>query len=329
MRHCSNAFELEAEKRSMATIILSESTSLSEAQHNFAMEYLAMHLAIRDREELISILCCHQPDLLTSSIRHLVKAYDPIIRALHRAVDLSSGVSDLQAFLTDLIGISKVEQKSGQLRAPTVEDYCRLLKKHQRSSHRFIHQVLKNGKDLSQSYHEYATHAAAQYKQRSSQISSNETPINTAAGDFTAELERLVSTIPDHEKITVMEEIDTHAKYLSAITEGSENKLRIIIHNLSDEKSEMSQGPGMYLSRWQTLLDETLITPATPQGTLRRGGSESVKDATRVDIDGAKKGIATSDEKMEGSVEPPPDVSNTVRLLVPLFRDVLATTIST
>src|SRR5207253_2649838 len=87
--------------------------SVTEHQHDIAMEYYSTLLSIRDREELTKILCKLQPDLLTSAIKDLINAYDPIIRAIHNAVDLSGTVTDAENFLTDLIRISKPKRSSG------------------------------------------------------------------------------------------------------------------------------------------------------------------------------------------------------------------------
>ena len=300
--------------------------SLSDDAHKLALEYLAIHLAIRDRQELVNALCHHHPDLLTSSIRNLVTAYEPIIRALHKAVDLSSGVHDLQSFLGDLIHISKVDSKSNASKSPTVEDYCRLLKKHQGSSHRFIHQVLKNGKELSQWYYEYASHAASRYRQEETHTPDNEGTSIASAGDFTTHVNHLVLTLSEADKALVLPELDAHAVFLSSLAKNSSSNMKTVIHNLSTDKSEMTHGPGIYLSKWQSLMDDTPITPATPKGPVRSGKSDSVRDATRVDTDGAKKG-GTVDAFHTGDDTnmPAPDVSNTVRLLIPGFREILAT----
>ena len=300
-----------------------ESKDLSTMQHELALEYIAIQLAIRDREQLINVLCSHQPDLFTSSIRTLVSAYEPIIRALHQAVDLSAGVSDAEAFLTDLINISRVDNKNGSSKGPSVEDYCRLLDKHQGSSHRFIHQVLKNGKDLSKWYRAYAEHAAKQYQQENFHPRADEHPSHTAAGDFTQQLESLFAALSDDDKSKVLKEADKHAEYLSALTETSTTRMKTVVRQLSQPDSDTMLGPGMFLSRWQALMDEAPITPAKPEGPVRHGKDASVKDATRLDTDGSKKGTVGMQEKVEDLMVSPPDVSNSVRLLSPAFRDTL------
>ena len=306
--------------------MLSESSGpkeLSDKQHKLALEYVAILLAIRDREQLIDVLCNKQPDILTPTVRTLVSAYEPIIRALHQAVDLSAGVSDAEAFLTDLISISKVEDKNGQTKNPSVEDYCRLLDKHQSSSHRFIHQALKNGRQLSKWYREYAEHAARQYKQAHAQAKMKADPTETAAGDFTEHLETLFAALSDNDRSIALKEVENHAEYLSLLTSISTTRMKTVIRQLPKPESKSSLGPGVFLSRWQALMDEAPITPAEPEGPVRHGKDSSVRDATRTDTDGAKKGTVEVQEKAEDSMPLPPDVSNCVRLLGPGFREIL------
>ena len=316
----------ESQPESIVKAILttsSNATSPTENQHNLALEYLAIQLAIRDREKLIDDLCHHSPDLLTSSIRTVIPAYDPIIRGLHQSYDLSAGVSDLENFLNDLISVSTVKSTGGMSNSPSVEDFCRLLQKHQGSSHRFIHQVLKNNKDLSQKYHDYAAHAARQYRQKTERAIDDASTGTAAAGDFTPHLDLLVANLAEADKAKILEEINNHADYILNLTHSSTQKMKIVINHLAEGESDIQRGPGMYLSRWQSLMDETPITPAEPSGPVRSGKSESVRDATTVDIDGQSKGDADHLEKVDISEAAPPDASNTVRLLLPGFEDVL------
>ena len=319
-------YRSENQPESIVNAILNSSSNAthpSENQHKLALEYLAIQLAIRDREELIDGLCHHSPDLLTSSVRTVLHAYDPIIRGLHQAYDLSGGTSDLENFLNDLISVSTVKSKTGTSKPPSIEDFCRLLQRHQGSSHRFIHQVLKNNKDLSQKYFDYAVHAARQYRQETERAIDDESTGTAAAGDFTSHLERLCSNLSETERAKVLEEVDNHAEYLFVLTHSSTQSMKTVINHLAEGESDIQRGPGMYLSRWQTLMDETPITPANPTGPVRSGKSESVRDATAVDIDGKKKGDAANLERVGDSEATPPDASNTVQLLVPGFQDIL------
>ncbi|KAL9123719.1 MAG: hypothetical protein Q9217_006878 [Psora testacea] len=310
------------EGRSIVACILSQdqdTDDLAEEQHTMALDYLAIQLSIRDRDQLIRIICHNQPDLFTISVRTLVTAYEPIIRALHKAVDLSSGVSDLQEFLNDLISLAKADKKTEQAKPPMVEDFCRLLMKHQGSSHRFIHQILKKGPELSQWYREYIAHAAAQYKRN-----NHERKCMRAAGDFTSDLQSMYKNLAKQEKSKIASELDRHSEYLASLVDSSTDSMRKIITNIGKGVSLQANGPGIYLTKWQSLIDETEITPEMVEGDVRTGRSQSVKDATQVDTDGTKKSPMAA-KRVEEVFEPPlPDVSETVRLLSPVFREYLA-----
>lgn len=307
-------------------VILSESSAsapLSEKQHQLALDYLAVHLSIRDRQELINVLCNHQPDLLTSSVQDLVNVYEPIIRAMHSAVDLSSGTADLQAFLNDLVDMSSLSAKSNDKQPPKVEDFVRLLKKHQGSSHRFINQALKNSKELKEWYLPYVKHAAAQYRQKTDGHPAPSDNGVAAAGDMTPELDTLVANLSEEDRKTVIKQLDAHAEYLQALARVSEQRLKTVVKNTAKGKSEVSYGPGMFLAKWQSFMDETHITPATPEGPVRYGGSDSVVEATRIDVDGSRKGATASIEKTGVSGSKAPDVGTTIQLLQPGFRKLL------
>lgn len=300
------------------------SRDMSQQQYKISLEYLALQLAIRDREELVKVLCHHQPDLLTSSVEDLVKVYEPIIRALHNAIDLSAGMGDLQSFLHDLVEMSQLTGKNTEKQAISVEDYVRLLKKHQGSSHRFVHQALKNGKELSQWYLGYAKHAAEQYRQKNNDVQPlKDSPEDgdAGAGDLSKQLSDLYSALSDQDRSTVCSELDEHAKYLHSLNQESRRRLKLVVQNSGTEKSEISYGPGTFLAKWQAYINATPITPAAAEGQVRHGGTDSVQEATRVDVDGSKKG--TSLPLRENTDPRPPDVGNTLRLLRPGFRELL------
>ncbi|KAL8790933.1 MAG: hypothetical protein Q9213_000358 [Squamulea squamosa] len=306
------------------------SPHLKESTHKHALDYVSIQLAIRDREKLIEVLCQHSPDLLTTSIRELVTVYDPIIRALHKAVDLGSGVTDLQNFLDDLIGLSLVD-RAKPAKLPTVQDFVRLLERHQRSSHVFIHQALKNGKELPQWYHEYATHAIEQYRQAGTE--DHATDGGTAAGDLTDCLNELVSKLSKDQQHKIYEQLDRHAAFLESLAKQSKARMeRTIRASLIPGKSEhvVEGDPGMFLLKWQQFIDQTTITPGPSNGSPRTGKSDSVVDATAVDVDGEKP-AATYQGPSKGGVSSrePPDVSMVIHLLEPGFRDELQKIVTT
>ena len=315
----------ETQSRCIIDFILSDATDhqiLSKSQYKTAVNYLSLQLAIRDRERLIEVLCHHQPDLVTSSIRELVTAYEPVIRALHKAVDLNAGVADLQAFLDDLIKVSKIDPKIPESDLPTVEDFCRLLQKHQGSSHRFIHQAIKNGKEISDWYHEYSNHAAAQYKQFNEAKFENTS--NTAAGDFTASLDTLMSNLSEEDRRDVIMELDHHEEFLSSLTRRSkENMDRIVRSFLGQQPCKSQSGPGMFLWRWKQFINDTLVTPIASTDSLKLGKNDGdVRE---------KAGSADADQQspdhpswiVNKSDLDPPNTIKTICLLKPGFIELL------
>ncbi|KAL8864981.1 MAG: hypothetical protein Q9174_007138, partial [Haloplaca sp. 1 TL-2023] len=293
----------------------SSSSALSDPAHKLALDYLSVELAIRDREQLVQVLCHHSPDLVTTSIRELVNVYDPIIRALHKAVDLGSGVTDLQSFLDDLIALSQIDKAKGT-KVPTIQDFVHMLEKHQGSSHRFIHQALKNGKELSEWYHQYANHAVEQYKQRNESSSQGQSG-GTAAGDFTPRLNNLVASLTEDERSNVLTQLDRHAAFLAALAQKSKKCMDATVRaslTSEDQKlqhDEVKGSPGMFLLKWQHFIDTTATTPRPVQ-------DEKAKDTTSADAE--KKEI--SGEETAGTVRPP-DVHEVLRLLGPGFREEL------
>ncbi|KAK5013537.1 hypothetical protein LTR39_003598 [Cryomyces antarcticus] len=312
---------LEKQSRSIISVLLSLSSApveLSDAQHELALEYLSFQLSLRDRDALGKILCHHQPDHLTQAIRDLVSAYEPMIRQVHQAVDLSGTVGDFEAFFNEMIKLSKGDAKEGKV--PSVEDYIRLLHKYQGCSHKFLHQVAKNGKDVTTWFQEYAHEAAGQFRQQQSQSNGAS---DLAVGSMTSALDSLISKLSDQDRQTVLRDVDAHVQYIASLSSASSARLKVVTAG----SGKTPYGPGMYLARWQSLLDATPITPATPEGPVRRGKSTEVKDAARVDVDGERKGAvdAREEAKVVGGKQPEaPNVEETTRLLGKDFREILA-----
>jgi hypothetical protein len=308
-----------AESKSIICVILETSEpaldaeELSEHQHDILMEYYSTLLSIRDREELTKIFCRLQPDQLTSACKDVVAAFDPVIRAVHSAVDLSGTVTDAEAFLTDLIKVSKPKRSGPGSRAasannsrsnspapipndapasvtdssfapgsiPTVEDYVKLLRKHVGSAHKFLHQVCKNAPDLANEYLDFAKDCVAEFRFH------NETPTaeeEGGAGNMTAPLLSLFESLGKEKQDELKELLEHHAKHLQQLKAQSHSRFKTIMtssrppsasNSLAPSKDHSSRGtthgPGIYLSKWHSLLDSTLITPATLYGPVRHG----------------------------------------------------------
>lgn len=271
--------------------------SLNEHQHSVAMEYYSTYLSIRDREELTKIACKLQPDIMTAMVREVVTAMDPVIRAIHNAVDLSGTIQDTENFLTDLIKVSKPKKRGSRSRqssretspapsapasiadqeaseVPTVEDYVQLLRKHAPSMHKFCHQVTKNAPDLASDYLAYAKKIFSEFKVDDNAKAAAERG-EGGAGNMSAPLHAMFSSLPREKQDELKKLLDDHENHLGKLKETSLSRLESIMQpSVSQSKhprAGTTHGPGMYLSRWNSLLDSTLISPATVHGPVRRG----------------------------------------------------------
>ncbi|KAF2767906.1 hypothetical protein EJ03DRAFT_390177 [Teratosphaeria nubilosa] len=244
----------------------SHSTELSEKQHANALEYLALHLAIRDRQQIVKVLCKRNPDHLTAAIKDAVDAYTPMIRHVHQAVNLSDTIWDFERFVTDMLKIAKPSGAKGEEKPPSVEDFVDLLHRHQSSSHKFLHQFAKNGKEVTGWWQDYVHYAAAQFKQGGNPPPSDlAVPEDVAtAGGVMKGIEKAFADLSKDDQEVVKKELSAYSKYLDDLHSASAARVSAVIKRTHSTP----YGPGAYLARWQHLMDTTLITPGTAKGPL-------------------------------------------------------------
>jgi len=302
-----------AQERSIISTILSLSstdTDITDAQHSKALEYLLLQLSIRDRTEIVRVLCKSSPDHLTTAIREGVSAYEPIIRQVHEAADLSGTLWDAEQFINDLIKTSKVGDNADP---PSVEDFVSLLHTHQGSMHRFLHQVAKNGPEVTKWFQDFCKSSSANFKVDES---SDKYSVKTA-------LENAFEDLEAKDRQTIQKELDAYTKYLDALHASSASRIDDVIAN----KSSTSHGPGAYLARWQELLDSTEITPLQQNGPVRLGQNREVKADTRKDVDGEQPAssidVKEADKLVTESSPEPPNMKTTISLLLPNFGQIL------
>lgn len=295
------------------------STSLGQEQHERALEYLALLLSVRDRDELVKVLCRSNPDDLTQAVRDGVSAYDPVIRQLHNAVNLSDTVNDFERFVNDTLKLAKLppDVKDRKQPLPTVGDFVQLIRKHVTSTHKFLHQCAKNGPELTKWFFDWSKHAAEQFKRQSSDDGDGP----SGAGDISKPLHDLYSSLSAEDQEKIVPILDTHAKHLSTLHASSTARLTAVLESpatshpvLASKPSSRSAsgtttparsssadatdpGPGAYLARWQDLLDHSAITPAQAEGgKVRSGGSGSVlAESKRLDVDPHRADAAAAD----------------------------------
>ncbi|KAF7194867.1 Uncharacterized protein HII31_03788 [Pseudocercospora fuligena] len=308
---------------SMILALSSASAELTESQHAKAQEYLSLQLAIRDRQQIVKVMCKRNPDVLTAAIRDAVDAYTPIIRHVHQAVDLSDTLWDFERFLTDMLKIAQPDAKKADARPPSVEDFVDLLHRHQSSSHKFLHQVAKNGKEMTGWWREYVHMAAAHFRNDEKPPKSESVvPDEMATGGLQKTLEEAFMNLSDSDQKAVKAEMDAWSQYIDDLHTASATRIASVIKR--DKTTPF--GPGAYLARWQQLLDDTQITPEKSNSPVRFGSSKSVKEEGRKDIEGQDAALV-SEQHVEKAVDDklpqPPKADATSRLLWPKFREAL------
>ncbi|RWA14069.1 hypothetical protein EKO27_g1033 [Xylaria grammica] len=115
--------------------------SLTDHQHAPCLEYYAARLAIMDREHIIDVLCNSAPDLTTAIVSEGLAALDPMIRVVHKNVDLRKHLASMEAFLTDFIKTikPKTQDSSLKLNFLTVEDFWGLLQRNRHRLWTYLH----------------------------------------------------------------------------------------------------------------------------------------------------------------------------------------------
>lgn len=270
------------ESKSIITIICEEASlpKLTRSQHEEALKYLGLSSSLRDREQLSRIICKSQPDLLTQTIREGVNAYDPIIRKVHQAVDLSTSCWDLEEFLRDFFNLFDKDTQTpiseetatnlegditnSKTETVSVEDIASVLRKHQGSLHKYLHQMAKNGGDVTEQYRSYVKTAAANFRVQDADVTPNSSSIPSSV--LTTRLTNLVIELPTDTQTEVLDALDSYSAYLTALSSVSYDRLSATV-----DGGNPPVGPGTYLARWTNLMKLEPSTPLDPEGKPRYG----------------------------------------------------------
>ncbi|KAH9887431.1 hypothetical protein F4778DRAFT_426369 [Xylariomycetidae sp. FL2044] len=312
--------------------------TLTEVQHNECLEYYSAKLAIRDREKIIEVLCRHSPDFTTSIIRDSVAAFEPMIRTIHKQIDLRKHLTAGERFLTDFIATSKPkkdtngQQKEG-VTPPTVEDYVALLRRNRGLLYDYLHDVAKGCPDLRETWRAWARDAVKVFRRNPSAdggIDPNKRHSDSDAGMLNDALQNMFNRLPNDKKETAVRSLDAHADYLHNLEEISTTSMQDILDHMDGNKKVGSgsvSGPGIFAARWHSLLDDTPITPITPTGPIRHG--RDVKNSKAIGKTDATTGSeawdpSTISRKEEDARPQPPNVSVIVELFGPDFKRLVA-----
>ncbi|KAI0835672.1 PX-associated-domain-containing protein [Hypoxylon sp. FL0890] len=314
--------------------------SLTDSQHTQCLEYHSAQLAIRDREKITEVLCRQTPDLTTSIVRDGVSVFEPMIRTIHKNVDLRKHIGSVESFLTDLIATSKPKKRDGGqtpngIVPPSVEDYVALLKRNRQLAYDYLHDFAKGCPDLRTTWLDWAKDSLKFFRRKSktahSTAAKNGDNILYSAGDMDEDLQNLFAKLTDEKKNSVKAAIDAHAKYLSTLEDMSRTRIQSIVDGVDELENKKTvgnmSGPGVYITRWHCLLDETIVTPNTPRGPPRRG-----KDVKSVKALGKTEAIVTRETwdpddltRQEEQARPEtPDVSIVIDTLGPQFKSLVA-----
>lgn len=305
---------------------------MTEAQHTACLEYYSALLSMRDRDAITRVLCRQPPDLFTRALREAVAAYNPIIRVVHERVDLGSHLQDLQTFITQFLRTST--PKSGA--AVTVEDYVKLLNDHKPLLHKFVHAVGKNCPEVWGDLRAWSNASIVRFRQQTTAAATGEGGVKKSVMDEA--LQGLVSGLDATARAKVLTAVDAHAGYLATLKKGSDARLDQLATQTtggsssssssksSSKESTGSWGPGVYLARWQDILDDTLITPAcaAQPATMRRGAD--VRHLATLGKTGVAGGnLGRADEAKHRTVPRAPDVKIVIGSLGEAFGALLQT----
>ncbi|KAG6291856.1 hypothetical protein E4U09_003662 [Claviceps aff. purpurea] len=319
---------------------------LTDAQHAQCLEYYSSLLSVRDRDCITAVFCRQAPDMLTQALKDIVTAYNPIIRAVHANIDLRDHFDAMQAFLEDFLktgrrgpatadngsGVAKEQEGSqadqdGKKRDSSVEDYFALLMRHRGSLYKWVHALASQCPDVWESFRVWAKNTLVQFQARDINSGAGSDGNGHGHGHHGAAashsildtLNNLYTALDPDTQTKVRTAIDSHAAYLSTQTLVSQARLQYLVTaSQSDSSGGSTVGPGVYLSRWQSLLDETPITPSQRKGPVRSG--RDVKYRTTMGKMGAGGNTVDAGEAAHGEVVEAPDVSVVVGTLGEAFR---------
>ncbi|KAG6103913.1 hypothetical protein E4U31_002431 [Claviceps sp. LM219 group G6] len=321
---------------------------LTEAQHAQCLEYYSSLLSVRDRDCITAVFCRQAPDMLTQALKDIVTAYNPIIRAVHANIDLRDHFDAMQAFLEDFLktsrsgpataengsGVAKEQggsegDKAGKKGLSSVEDYFVLLMRHRGSLYKWVHALARQCPDVWESFRVWAKNTLVQFQARDTDSGGGGGGGGDGNGDghhggaatpsILTTLNNLYTALDSDTRAQVRAAIDKHASYLSTQTLVSQARLQYLVTaSQSDSSGGSTVGPGVYLSRWQSLLDETPITPSRRKGPVRCG--RDVKYRTTMGKIGAGGNTVGAEKTAHGEVVKAPDVSVVVDALGEAFR---------
>ncbi|TIA93358.1 hypothetical protein E3P99_00135 [Wallemia hederae] len=245
----------------------------SEEAHSTLLTQLTLQLAIRDRYRLIDALVNTKPDLVSLCVTEAMNAFEPLIRKLHKSVNLKEALDDLQVFIDDLVVIAK-EQVGPRA-------YIDLFNKHQKNLHKFLHNLVKKAPEMKEMYLDWYMHSLQQYRTKNEEVVDDKEEC-TGAGDYSEVLQGLFGKLDSQTQQEVVSELDAHVEYQRNVLNSSREKMSAL---LDRSKPEPKIGPGVFIAVWQDMIDKNAITPVTMYGEVRHGADKGVQKASNLGIE--------------------------------------------
>lgn len=298
-------------------------SGLSDAAHAQCLEYYSALLSVRDRDAISGVLCRQQPDLFTSMTREVVAAYEPFIRMVHTGVDLREYLERMQGFIDDFIKAGRPKKVGKETRPASVDDYVELLMKNRELLYSWIHAIAGRCPDVWADLVEWAEATFRRFGEDNKKEGEG-----SSTQGMEDKLEELFQGLPEESRPAVLKALDSHAAYLSSVASLSRDRLQKIIDSTDSSKSgsdPSQQGPGIYLLRWQGLLDETSITPEKVKGEVRKGKQvkHTLAQGKSNIVAGAKTPTASSPTQRDDADPRAPDVGIVVKELGEGFVKIL------
>lgn len=245
------------------------------------------------------------------------------------------------------------KSKTENLRPPSVEDYVALIRRNKGFIYNYLHQFAKNCVDVREQFRGWANLAVAQLK-----IPTQSTD-QAGAGGMDEALLAMYAELPAETRENILGRLDAHAAYLNKLDALSDMRMQRVLDQLAKQSTEGAgnttsgggsgrssgksspkasypssprtstggpsmSGPGVYIMRWDSLLDDTLITPAAPSGPVRRGRDVKGQKAWGKTVSDEAKGewdsgaLAREEDK---TVPGAPDVAVVTAKLGERFKD--------
>ncbi|KUI70150.1 hypothetical protein VM1G_06514 [Cytospora mali] len=241
-----------------------------------------------------------------------------------------------------------------EIRPPSVEDFVALLRRNRHLLFKYLHVFATSCFDVRDKFRSWAKESVKNFRNASETKLDKTKPRPGAAGAMSDTLQSMFSQLPPETQQSVLASLNSHATYLSNLESLSLQRMQRVLDAMKNDESKKSNGkpdinsnsnsvnnskmntprtsgdgvamsgPGVYLMRWETLLDDTLITPAAPSGPVRKGKDvKGQKSWGKTGSGGTKDGwdagaIAKEEER---AVPEAPDVSAVMDALGEKFRE--------